>query len=57
VRQADLGGPGGVEVGGVRIGGGPPQAGVADPRRNMGSLDPVIDVESWRPLAEACPGQ
>ena len=30
VRQADLSGPGGVSVGGVRIGGGPPQAGVAD---------------------------
>ena len=55
VRQADLAGPGGVSVGGVRIGGGPPQAGVADPRRNMGSMDPVIDVESWRPLAEPCP--
>ena len=26
VRQADLSGPGGVSVGGVRIGGGPPQA-------------------------------
>ncbi len=57
VRQADLSGPGGVSVGGVRIGGGPPQAGVADPRRNMGSMDPVIDVESWRPLAEPCPKQ
>jgi len=55
VRQADLGGPGGVAIGGVRIGGGPPQAGVADARRNMGSMDPVIDVESWRPMAEPCP--
>jgi hypothetical protein len=57
VRQADLGGPGGVAIGGVRIGGGPPQAGVADARRNIGSMDPVIDVESWRPLAEACPAR
>ena len=57
VRQADLSGPGGVSVGGVRIGGGPPQAGVADPRRNMGSMDPVIDVESWRSLGEPCPKQ
>ena len=57
VRQADLSGPDGVAIGGVRIGGGPPQAGVADARRNMGSMDPVIDVESWRPLAEACPGE
>ncbi len=55
VRQADLSGPGGVSVGGVRIGGGPPQAGVADARRNMGTMDPVIDVESWRPLPEPCP--
>ncbi len=55
VRQADLSGPGGVSVGGVRIGGGPPQAGVADPRRNMGSMDPVIDVESWRPAPCAEP--
>ena len=55
VRQADLSGPGGVSVGGVRIGGGPPQAGVADARRNMGTMDPVIDVESWRPLSEPCP--
>lgn len=55
VRQADLSGPGGVSVGGVRIGGGPPQAGVADARRNMGTMDPVIDVESWRPLADPCP--
>lgn len=57
VRQADLSGPGGVSVGGVRIGGGPPQAGVADARRNMGSIDPVIDVESWRPLSEPCPSR
>jgi len=57
VRQADLAGPGGVAIGGMRIGGGPPQAGVADARRNMGSMDPVIDVESWRPLAEACPAK
>ena len=55
VLRADLSGPGGVSVGGVRIGGGPPQAGGGDARRNMGSMDPVIDVESWRPLAEPCP--
>lgn len=55
VRQADLSGPGGLKVGGMRIGGGPPQAGVADARHNMGSMDPVIDVEGWRPLAEPCP--
>jgi hypothetical protein len=57
VRQSDLGGPGGIAIGGVRIGGGPPQAGtggVGDARRNTGSLDAVIDVESWRALAEGC---
>jgi hypothetical protein len=54
VRQSDLGGPGGVSVGGVRIGGGPPQAGSGG-RSNVGTLDPVMDVESWRPLTEQCP--
>jgi hypothetical protein len=54
VRQADLAGPGGVTVGGARISGGPPQAGMPDARRNTGSLDPMIDVESFRPLAEGC---
>ena len=55
VRQADLSGPGGVAVGGVRIGGGPPQAGVASARQNTASMDAVIDVESWRSLGEPCP--
>jgi hypothetical protein len=55
VRQSDLAGPGGVSVGGVRIGGGPPQAGRADGRQNVGTLDAVLDVESWRPLSTACP--
>jgi hypothetical protein len=56
VRQSDLREPGGVNVGGVRIGGGPPQAG-AGGRGNIGTLDAVLDVESWRPLAESCPRQ
>jgi hypothetical protein len=56
VRQSDLGGPGGISVGGVRIGGGPPQAGSGG-RGNVGTLDPVMDVESFRPLAEPCPRQ
>ena len=54
VRQADLAGPGGVMVGGARISGGPAQSGMPDARRNTGSLDPMIDVESFRPLAEGC---
>jgi hypothetical protein len=56
VRQSDLGGPGGISVGGMRIGGGPPQAG-AGGRSNIGTLDPVMDVESWRPMTEPCPRQ
>src|SRR5262245_52942859 len=54
VRQADLAGPGGVVVGGARISGGPAQSGMPDARRNTGSIDPMIDVESFRPLAEGC---
>ena len=54
VRQADLAGPGGVQIGGARISGGPAQGGMADARRNTGSLDPVLDVESFRLLAEGC---
>jgi hypothetical protein len=57
IRQQDLAPPPGINIGGVRIGGGPPQAGVADARRNMGGMDPVIDVESWRPLPEPCPSK
>ena len=55
VRQSDLGGPSGVTVGGARISGGP-QPGTAG-RSNLGTLDPVLDVESFRPLGEACPTQ
>jgi hypothetical protein len=57
VRQSDLREPGGVNIGGVRIGGGPPQAGRNDGRGNIGTLDAMLDVESWRPLAESCPRQ
>ena len=56
VRQSDLREPGGVSIGGVRLGGGPPQAG-AGGRSNIGTVDAVLDVESWRPLAESCPRQ
>ena len=56
VRQSDLREPGGVNIGGVRLGGGPPQAG-AGGRSNIGTVDAVLDVESWRPLTEACPRQ
>lgn len=56
VRQSQLAGPGGVSIGGVRIGGGPPRAPMSSsPRNDPGYNDVVIDVESWRPLAASCP--
>jgi hypothetical protein len=57
VRQSDLREPGGINIGGVRLGGGPPQAGRNDGRGNIGTLDAMLDVESWRPLTESCPRQ
>ena len=56
VRKGQLADPGGVKIGGVRIGGGPPQAPMtSSPRTDSGYMEAVIDVESWRPLAEPCP--
>jgi hypothetical protein len=55
VRQADLAPPTGVNVGGVRVS--PGQQPGSSARANAGTLDPVMDVESFRPLAEACPKQ
>ena len=58
IRKADLAKPGGVSVAGgrVRIGGGDPRqpvggAGMADAAYNQA----VMDVETSRPLPEACP--
>jgi hypothetical protein len=56
VRQSDLDGPGGVSVGGVRIGGGPPRAPVSSGGRpEPGFNEAMLDVEGWRPLTEPCP--
>ncbi len=57
VRRADLGGPGGVSLGGgIRIGGGPARDPIyADPMRDPGFNQAVFDVESWRPLPGSCP--
>lgn len=60
VRKAELAGPGGVAVAGgrVRIGGGPPRAGLGtDPSRSIqgGATDAVLDVEGWQVLPEPCP--
>jgi hypothetical protein len=57
VRKGQLAGPGGVSIAGgrIRIGGQQPQVGLGDPTRQVPYNEVVIDVESWRPLSEACP--
>jgi hypothetical protein len=57
VRIADLSNRRGVNVGGVRIGGGPPRAPLGgNPRTDIAGYDEAImDVESWRPIAASCP--
>jgi hypothetical protein len=59
VRTGQLAGPGGVSIAGgrIRIGGGNPQAGMSDPRRDPLYNQVVIDVESWRQLPESCPAR
>jgi hypothetical protein len=54
VRRSQLAGPGGIAIAGgrVRIGGATPR----DMRNDSGYTEVVIDVESWRPLPEPCPG-
>jgi hypothetical protein len=49
----------GVSVAGgrIRIGGGQPQAGINDPRRDPRYNEVVIDVEAWRQLAGDCPAR
>jgi hypothetical protein len=59
VKQSDLT-ERGVRAGGVRIGGGAPRApmgGTADVGRDPGYNEVIIDVESWRPLPDACPSR
>jgi hypothetical protein len=56
VRKSDLSGPGGISIAGgrVRIGGAMPRAGTGDVTRSANYSQPVIDVESWRGLPDAC---
>lgn len=57
VRKGQLAGPGGVSIAGgrIRIGGSTPQNPIyADPRRDPLYNQVVMDVESWRQLADPC---
>ena len=60
VRKSQVGGPGGVAIAGgrIRIGGGVPRDPIySDPRRDPMYNEVVMDVESFRPLAEECPSR
>lgn len=59
VRQSDLTERGiGVAGGRVRIGGGAPSAPLGGgTARDAHYAEVIIDVESWRPLPDACPGR
>jgi hypothetical protein len=56
VRKGQLAGPGGISIAGgrVRIGGQQPRVGMGDTRRDPMYNVVVLDVESWRALAEEC---
>jgi hypothetical protein len=60
VKQSDLTQRGiGMAGGRVRIGGGPPRApmgGTTTAGTDSGYNEATLDVESWRPLPDACPG-
>jgi hypothetical protein len=58
VRKSELAGPGGITIGGVRIGGGPPRDPIGgEPTRSPQGVmtDAVLDVEGWTALPEPCP--
>jgi hypothetical protein len=56
IRRADLDDVRGIPVGGgVRIGGGRPQAAVGIGRPDLGYSEVMIDVESFRLLPDTCP--
>jgi hypothetical protein len=60
VRKSQVGGPGGVAIAGgrIRIGGGMPRdPSDSDPRRDPMYNEVVMDVESFRALAEECPSR
>ena len=55
IRRNALTGPPGVSLGGrVRVGIGSPRAPLGDPTRGADLYQPVLDVESYQPLPEAC---
>jgi hypothetical protein len=55
VRTGQVGGPGGISLLGGRLRLGGSQAAI-NTRAVMGYNETVIDVESWRPLPDVCPG-
>ncbi len=60
VRKSQVNGPGGVEIAGgrIRIGGGMPSSPIySDPQRDPLYNEVVMDVESYRTLAEECPSR
>lgn len=55
IRRNALAGPPGISLGGrVRVGIGSPRAPLGDPTRSADMYQPVLDVESYQPLPEAC---
>lgn len=60
VRKSLVRGPGGIAIAGgrIRLGGAVPRAPLGEPGRDPGYDQVVtIDVESWRPLPDRCPGR
>lgn len=57
IRESDLADTRGIPVGGgVRVGGGPPQAGVGSgPAAMLGYNEAIIDVEAFRLIPQTCP--
>jgi hypothetical protein len=57
IKKADYGGGGGITTGGgrVRIGGGPPVDTGVGATRAPQSMNAILDVEGFRPLAASCP--
>ncbi|MCA1586580.1 MAG: hypothetical protein LC791_18020 [Acidobacteria bacterium] len=59
VRSSQLSAPQGINIGGgIRVGGGVPRDPMtADPRRDPGYNEVVLDLESWRTLPGSCPAR
>ena len=54
VRKNAVASPPGISVGGVRIGLGSPQQPISDPARTPDMYQPILDVESYQLLPDAC---